>query len=1307
MKFFCKNRGSISLFLAAILLPCLAFAGLLVDSANLHLSRSIVESSGEMAASSALANYDTVLNDVYGLFAITQKEDVLQGNVEGYFTNTLQAGGLLSEGKTYDSATMTALQAELADLVGSINKDDVNKNFLNVESSSCTVQGVSGSALSNPDILRNQIVEFMKYRGPAEVGLDLLGSLSVLNSADSKSDVAEAKVEVDEAIGDLTEASKKFFVALNNYNSCMKNFKQVEADFKSNLSTREASLREANKKLVKLIVGAPNTSNVPKVEEKKKKVDDVEVVYYVIASGPLVTSANFEQLSSELSGAFNESDLLDEQIKTAGATYDAQDDETKAHLIRSYIEYINLIKKLDAMVQKVATMDRTTFGMTMRPDESVEDYNKRLDDAEILRDGYVQAMQMKLKYIFDDVQPTYTNKINAFSSVVDQAKKDFKSKVDEFKGWLNDYASAASKMNAKANEFDRKWYQKLFGTNEKNHFEYTIACGEAVKTCLKNVTSANTELKTQLDTYAGKVSKDEYYAGLMSEAEQNDVSFNDEDVNEIIAQVKAADKYINGDNGVLVNILATTFYNSSIKITDSGTILERGKGILEGLSDFDIAKEEQYYNNYYKPRLKFQTYKTGCYVKQISEANITLEDGTKVNVPGYYVYLLSNFDGGDSESCEKSDNIKNNLSNISEESVSDVQDSAPDVSTTNSYLSTLDAFTKSGLSESGDGLEASDSGNWGSGFTAVIAQFKSMISTFKGVVKLLTTSLEDSRDNLLATEYAMQNFSYATIEKEKAKEKDSSKNKSEYYQTMTNHDISPKNNSLYGCELEYLVGGYKGSEATESGWWFFKKTTAATGPELNVSLVKGKIYAMRFVLNSIYALTDGTIDKQTLPPATAIQAATSGFVPYQLAQVVIKLGLALIETSFDMDALMDGEKVPLYKNKDTWICQIGGNLGKKLMGEVAEEAVDAMAEYAKSEIESASKKVNDKFEQVLSGAIDMTGEELEQFISDVSDEIHGCVVGTLDSAISNLTNIAVNEIETCYYQIYTASEPISKDELISRVTNKLKISINGDGSAANKGMKEEFGAEVVDFLNSQISGIVTAAVETSGVYTEIEKVQSELNKAKDGAISITKDLHKKIVDSVSDSLKTYLEGAEEAINKKAEEMLSSLETQLDAAGKKVLAEGKDALMGAVDSMQANINKTLKEKLGDKTSMFNDKEDIVDSDSTGSVIDFSYKDYLRLFIFLEMTNNSDKVIGRIADLIQINVRTGLKDYYEKSNIDPSNRSSFEMKKAYTYVEIDSIVNIKPLLLSQDIFVKGIGLDNPMNLWSYKYQTVAGY
>ena len=64
--------GSISILMVIIMLPMMTMSAIIVDSSRINMARSMVSSAGDLALNSALADYDTIVKDVYGLFAMSQ-----------------------------------------------------------------------------------------------------------------------------------------------------------------------------------------------------------------------------------------------------------------------------------------------------------------------------------------------------------------------------------------------------------------------------------------------------------------------------------------------------------------------------------------------------------------------------------------------------------------------------------------------------------------------------------------------------------------------------------------------------------------------------------------------------------------------------------------------------------------------------------------------------------------------------------------------------------------------------------------------------------------------------------------------------------------------------------------------------------------------------------------------------------------------------------------------------------------------------------------------------------------------------------
>ena len=200
-------RGSITILLVIILLGTMTFSAVVVDTSRLNMMRGMVDSAADLALNSALANYDTILKDVYGLFAMSQiktPED-LQTELKAYFTKTLVSYGVTTEAE--GDAYLENLLGDVKQLLAGI-QDRSTGNFMNVEVQDFEVVRVENSALSNPEILRKQIVEYMKYRGPLTFGLSFLDSLTAFQRVSDQTGVVEKQVKAQESTQDVTAACR-------------------------------------------------------------------------------------------------------------------------------------------------------------------------------------------------------------------------------------------------------------------------------------------------------------------------------------------------------------------------------------------------------------------------------------------------------------------------------------------------------------------------------------------------------------------------------------------------------------------------------------------------------------------------------------------------------------------------------------------------------------------------------------------------------------------------------------------------------------------------------------------------------------------------------------------------------------------------------------------------------------------------------------------------------------------------------------------------------------------------------------------
>lgn len=215
MKFFNSKevKGAVAILLVMILLPMMVLSALMVDTARYQLSKSMVSGAGDLAMNAAMADYDTILKDVYGLFAVSQADKV-EENVKRYFEETLLSYGVVSgeDAEDYVSSLLGAAYEYL--VLG--DKDAANFMSLKV-ADDMKVTLPEDSSLARPEVLEKQIVEYMKYRAPVNLGLSFLDSLSAFTKIEEQTEVVEAQVKAQEKMEPVAEANQGLYNNIRAY----------------------------------------------------------------------------------------------------------------------------------------------------------------------------------------------------------------------------------------------------------------------------------------------------------------------------------------------------------------------------------------------------------------------------------------------------------------------------------------------------------------------------------------------------------------------------------------------------------------------------------------------------------------------------------------------------------------------------------------------------------------------------------------------------------------------------------------------------------------------------------------------------------------------------------------------------------------------------------------------------------------------------------------------------------------------------------------------------------------------------------
>ena len=158
LRFFNNYKGSISIFLVLIMLPMFTCAGMIVDGARMSFARTALSGAGDLTMNAALSEYDDVLKDVYGLFAMSKTSQELEENVALYFYNTLENKGILQSSDSYTRNYLNSIGSMFSG--GDVKFD----NIIDLQVESFKLIDIEDSTIANPIIMKRQIIEYMKYR---------------------------------------------------------------------------------------------------------------------------------------------------------------------------------------------------------------------------------------------------------------------------------------------------------------------------------------------------------------------------------------------------------------------------------------------------------------------------------------------------------------------------------------------------------------------------------------------------------------------------------------------------------------------------------------------------------------------------------------------------------------------------------------------------------------------------------------------------------------------------------------------------------------------------------------------------------------------------------------------------------------------------------------------------------------------------------------------------------------------------------------------------------------------------------------
>lgn len=1231
IKFFSKTKGVVSVFLVIILVPMMVISALFVDASRVQLAGSVATSAGDLALNTALTDYDSLLKDMYGLFATAQNTDDLYEKLEDYYKTCITSSGVSSsDADSYVNQIMSQL--------GMVAESKDTNDILNMQVTDFTVSKRTDTSLANASILKNQVVNFMKYRAPINTGLGFLSSLSSFTTLSKQTELVDKRTEYYKEQQTVMETAQSAWKYINEYNkSGFVNDENYFSDMKNNFDGYESEYKSLAKKLIKDLYDTQSYSGFTNysyyISNEKIEINGEEIeaaVFYTnsdrtskldtynelsdYSDRKKATSDDIKKCLEDYYEAFNEYKTAESNLpEYNGNTYGLQF-LVQINRKNTYENWVFAMKNLYEKYSKLKNAYENAA--TKESGDSVtEDYYTICDETNSHKLSYYYDKSMNdfdvLAGNFDSVISGYNNTLQGYANNADTSTDATASRITELYNQINGYRATIK--------------------NAKDNIESAIPYLNSVKEKIKSDGSLK-QKESEWKTFASSSDLKNTTMAKQDLAEINNLSsyLREGDVDNLINRLNNINSHL---GNMLNEIDSYTFFGTPIgEISDYSTftyILSRsiGDNALKNVSTDSTELDNQ-----------ADSWCNGQYsVGSSVDVSWENQSGTQANLIKdkleFYSYLYTHFNVGDvSTSTEEktentsSDNGKALYNSIKDKSKSDAESRA----TTPAAKSSNEIKSGADLPSGGSGGSQTASASVSAGDSAAKDTSNSLKSMFSGLADNIVGMAMELRDNFYFSEYVMGMFSYDTIEKENEKEHPGTT-----VNSITLTPINSDNNYAYGSEVEYIIYGGSNGE--------------------NLAKAYGSIYGIRLGFNLIYAFSSSEIRETAFAMATPISAATLGVIPVPLIQAGIIIGLACCESGLDLTNLKDGEKVPLFKNKETWQLSITGliDYAKGKAGEIAKN-VDA--------------KVIDESQKEISKLLDMTDEEINKDIDETKKKLDRYLGNAYDTLIERHANTVIQKLTT-----------LANNAIEEYAVNPSIDKVNYVSSALDSWLAEE--ANNVD-TSTDIAYIVKSQAVNYVKQNCIEKVITAIDNA-----------GKNVQGNVED-ISNQLSGVLSSVRQDISEEIDKDVTKIAEYKSQMINEVKNSLNDGADKLKETLNSKIDGIFG--TS--NAGGSIGDADNTAmaSILSFSYSDYLRLFMIIGLYTNEKGVILRTADAIQLNMAK------------QPNRSGFKMSKASMYVELTATIQIKPTLLALPLFadVNGNPKDNT-NWYTIEYKNIKGY
>ena len=361
--FLKRTRGSITIMVTLILIPTIFFTGFLVDLARIKLYSNQAVMTADNYGEAVLTNYDNLLKELYGLFAVSQSEEgkAALDSLDEYVKSSFAPG------------TSTISKKYLQAIRGTTSYS----GFMPYQNAEVTLSysAAKEANLGNTAVLSTQIGDFMKFRiaqTMGDAGDTILEAVDEVKNMESNANAINKKAELDEKAGAVVEVVMQYYKILKDiaqYPAYLRKINQAYANAKTQFNncvnsgsykiytdyiTNETAINNALARQKKLKKGESLT------EEEQKYID----MYNAYQNDPNARTSYF---SSVFESAINSFIASTDSSPVDFANFDSLVNQLKAsatNVTNIFGEVQTLRSQLESMLNDPKVSDTLKTGIT-------------------------------------------------------------------------------------------------------------------------------------------------------------------------------------------------------------------------------------------------------------------------------------------------------------------------------------------------------------------------------------------------------------------------------------------------------------------------------------------------------------------------------------------------------------------------------------------------------------------------------------------------------------------------------------------------------------------------------------------------------------------------------------------------------------------------------------------------------------------------------------------------------------------------------------------------------------------------------